>query len=291
MFEKIACFPKGYFNRNSEVEVHIYEKFLFGILCRLFPYGCGTTTTNVHSVKATRMPFSSERQVAGTHVGCQTSSTQCLNGEGVYIYPDGTRYEGHFEGGKKQGSGVLKFADGRYYDGDFHNGKRHGYGEGSFTSNGGYRYDGEWKDDKPDGRGNQIMDNGEQYKGEFQQGKRQGRGEYRWPSGNRHVGEWQNGKRHGRGVHVFADGAAYIGGWKYDQIVHKGKKAKSDYASMLEAFFRRETGINPYNEEEFHRMLEAFLKRRSHSRSGDEINKELGKVVEDILRREGYLPE
>jgi len=81
---------------------------------------------------------------------------------------------------------------------------------------------------------------------------------------------------------------------------------------MVEAFFRRETGINPHNEAYFFRMLEAFMKRRlyqsddnagnklgdivtaileresSGKEAGKEAGKELGKVVEEMLIRDGY---
>ena len=32
-------------------------------------------------------------------------------------WPDGSRYEGEYEGGKKHGKGVLKFGNGITYDG------------------------------------------------------------------------------------------------------------------------------------------------------------------------------
>jgi len=246
------------------------KKLYLGLSVGCLLYGCATTTTTEPSSKAvmTTASVSSQQRVASSSVGCQTPSTQCLNGNGVYIYPDGTRYEG-----------------------DFKDGKRHGFGDGTLIMGGGYRYEGYWENDKPHGRGLQTRDNGEIYNGEFQRGKRHGRGEYKWPSGNRHIGEWQNGKKHGRGVHIFADGGLFMREWKENKIVRSGKRTNYETGQMVEAFFRRETGINPNNPNEFHSMMEAFLKRGGYVFNG-ESGKELGKIIEAMLIQEGYyVPE
>lgn len=39
--------------------------------------------------------------------------------EGAEIWPDGSKYEGNFEGGKKQGKGKFVWADGSSYEGEF----------------------------------------------------------------------------------------------------------------------------------------------------------------------------
>ena len=259
------------------------KKFYLGLSVACLLYGCATTPTEESSSSAAvKKTFSSQKRV-NSDIGCHDSYNNCMNGTGVYLYQDGSRYKGEFRAGKKHGKGVLTFADGDYYDGYFQNNNRHGFGV--FEQSDGYRYEGEWQDDKPEGRGLQIRTNGERYEGEFQQGKRHGRGEYQWPSGNRHVGEWRNGKKHGRGIHIFADGGLLMREWESNQIIKTGRKVEVDYAQMVEAFFRHKTGINPHNEEEFVRMLEAFLKRRIYQ-PGDNTGSEFGEIVTAILDRE-----
>ena len=40
-----------------------------------------------------------------------------MNGYGVYIWPDGKKYEGEFLNDKRNGEGIMNFPDGRTYDG------------------------------------------------------------------------------------------------------------------------------------------------------------------------------
>jgi len=39
------------------------------------------------------------------------------HGHGTESWPDGARYEGNYEDGKKEGMGKLTFADGSFYQG------------------------------------------------------------------------------------------------------------------------------------------------------------------------------
>lgn len=51
------------------------------------------------------------------------------NGEGVEIYPDGSRYEGSFVNGvKEDNSATYKWANGKTYKGPFRNGYMEGQG-------------------------------------------------------------------------------------------------------------------------------------------------------------------
>ena len=52
----------------------------------------------------------------------------CDNGDGVYVYPDNTRYEGEFKKGLAHGKGICFYADGDQYHGEwrFHTFDGHG---------------------------------------------------------------------------------------------------------------------------------------------------------------------
>ena len=52
----------------------------------------------------------------------------CISGYGVFIYDDGSIYEGNFSQKKPDGQGLLMKNDGSIYNGEFKNGKYNGYG-------------------------------------------------------------------------------------------------------------------------------------------------------------------
>lgn len=68
---------------------------------------------------------------------------------GRLIYPDGSRYEGDFVKGLREGTGYLR-QNKAVYQGEFKADKREGKGHLSF--NGGY-FDGDWKNGKRNGQG------------------------------------------------------------------------------------------------------------------------------------------
>jgi hypothetical protein len=49
-----------------------------------------------------------------------------MDGRGVFIWPDGRRYEGEYLEDKKAGFGTFYWPDGRKYMGQWQNGKQHG---------------------------------------------------------------------------------------------------------------------------------------------------------------------
>ena len=59
------------------------------------------------------------------------------------------RYIGQYLHGKKHGKGVFVWPDGRKYDGDWAEGRRHG--RGRFTNGAGETRSGTWAADKPVG--------------------------------------------------------------------------------------------------------------------------------------------
>ena len=69
----------------------------------------------------------------------------------LYKYKDGTRYEGTYLNGKKNGKGQLNFIDESKYRGEFLNNEITGIGE--YYWNDGKIYKGEWKNNKMYGKG------------------------------------------------------------------------------------------------------------------------------------------
>lgn len=77
-----------------------------------------------------------------------------MNGKGIMILTDGTKYEGEYLNDKKHGFGTitwgieffLTIADSRCYSGNWKNGKYHG--EGEYTSSSGLKRKGIWDEGK-----------------------------------------------------------------------------------------------------------------------------------------------
>ena len=51
-----------------------------------------------------------------------------MNGEGVYTWPSGSRYEGTWENGRINGFGTLTYSNNDQYEGEWLDGKMHGRG-------------------------------------------------------------------------------------------------------------------------------------------------------------------
>lgn len=59
-----------------------------------------------------------------------------FNGEGVYIYSNGERYEGKIVNGKKHGFGTYYYANGNIYEGEWSNDLKHGKGKYEYNLQG-----------------------------------------------------------------------------------------------------------------------------------------------------------
>ena len=71
-------------------------------------------------------------------------------GQGVYIHPDKSRYDGQFKAGSFYGEGTFKWPDGGEYTGDWKNGLPDG--KGIMTLPDGSRYEGDWKKGRSAGK-------------------------------------------------------------------------------------------------------------------------------------------
>ncbi len=68
------------------------------------------------------------------------------NGQGTFIWSDGTKYVGEYKNGLPNGHGTETWSDGSKYVGEFKDGKWDG--QGTITWSDGTKYVGEYKDKK-----------------------------------------------------------------------------------------------------------------------------------------------
>jgi len=63
-----------------------------------------------------------------------------IQGKGLYVWPNGTKYYGNFENGLVHGKGLMVLDNGDIYEGDFYQNKIEG--EGTYWYNNGDKYEG-----------------------------------------------------------------------------------------------------------------------------------------------------
>ena len=178
------------------------------------------------------------------------------HGHGTEYFPSGNRYEGEFVSNQMQGEGVYIFADGTrikdvwnnsvkkkelseaqakkmlkpfafkvkltawvhidfghgYFDGEISpENKKDGYG--ILVKNNGVRYEGNFKNDRFNGKGVLIYADGSRYEGNFKDDLMHGKGVSYIAGGSIEKGQWKNGLKNGRFIHTFPDGRKVI--WVY----------------------------------------------------------------------------
>ncbi|KAJ4463000.1 putative MORN motif protein [Paratrimastix pyriformis] len=149
------------------------------------------------------------------------------------FFSGGVKYAGEWDHNMREGKGTQEYPDHSRYDGSWKGGKRHGHGlflvpatgttatasRDDDLGGGNMRlvYSGDWVDDRMEGYGTYFYENGEQYEGEWLQNKRSGFGTMYYQDGTRYVGHWENGLRVGQGTLYKADGNRYEGAWADDQ--------------------------------------------------------------------------
>ncbi len=156
----------------------------------------------------------------------------CENGEGLFAYPDGSKYEGQFQEGKPDGWGTFTNPAGEKYVGTFRQGLRHGKGTLYFADS--TYITGDWVEgeymgnsriepgrvgcivgDCTNGRGTYIFKDGiAKYVGEFRNGMPHGDGVIYYANGERYVGHWADGNFDGEGTLFFSDSTEVAGYWK-----------------------------------------------------------------------------
>jgi hypothetical protein len=183
--------------------------------------------------------------------GCVTGD--CINGQGIYIYPSGAVYIGDFRNGEIHGVGVCYYSDGSKYQGEW--AFRYPTGKGTKTYSDGSKRTGLWKNGQPvDANGNietalattEVADlqtgclsgncqrgngvfaypDGSKYEGQFAEGKPNGYGAFfypNYPNGDKYIGTFLDGAKHGTGTLFKPDGTTQTGQWREGEYL--GEKA------------------------------------------------------------------
>ncbi|MEZ4988396.1 MAG: caspase family protein [Saprospiraceae bacterium] len=171
----------------------------------------------------------------------------CENGQGVYLYADGSRYEGAFLGGRPHGQGLFRYPNGDTYNGQFAYGLPHGQGRRTYSD--GRLQEGRWVEggfmESPtlftgsgcingncqDGYGVFIFPKGDRYEGTFLNGQPHGHGLVRYQNGDRYEGQMQAGAFFGYGTFYQASGAVFEGRWQSGQYMGNTRTTSSTVVS------------------------------------------------------------
>ena len=124
--------------------------------------------------------------------------TSCQSSKNTSIeFSDGT-YKGEIDKkGRKHGKGIYIWHDGSTYEGDFKNDARHG--NGLFNWSNGESYKGDYLEDDRTGQGLYRWPDGSYYEGSFLRGKRHGLGTFHSVDGAIYEGQWFDDLQHGKG--------------------------------------------------------------------------------------------
>ena len=168
---------------------------------------------------------------AATEIQTGCISGDCLNGQGIYAYTDGSRYDGFFRNGKPALSGTFHHPNGDKYVGAFVDGMRHGKGRMYFTN--GQILEGKWINgeyegsvEKPnkskqgcvsgdcqEGDGTYFFKDGTKYLGQFRNGLPHGQGKVEYLNGEIYEGEMAEGQFDGYGTLRLVNGTEVVGYW------------------------------------------------------------------------------
>ncbi len=168
----------------------------------------------------------------GTNIQSGCLAGNCIDGEGVFAYPDGSKYEGQFMEERPDGWGTFHYPNGDKFTGTFQSGYRHG--KGTFYHTNETQTIGEWRGGEymgnpniehgqigcisgncKDGEGMLIYPDGAaKYIGMFTDGKPNGEGVINYANGERYKGTWKAGNYHGKGTLFLMDGTKVDGYWE-----------------------------------------------------------------------------
>ena len=160
-----------------------------------------------------------------TQTFSQCISGDCINGNGTFIWADGTRYEGYWVNYTMSGYGKMNYSSGATYEGNWVNKLRQG--KGTYHYPNGNIYEGDWVNGTQEGSGIFTYYDGGKYEGEWVNNVRQGFGKMIYVDGAQYDGDWVNDKRQGKGVLIQHNGDKYEGEWVSNTFTGKGKKIYS----------------------------------------------------------------
>lgn len=165
-------------------------------------------------------------------------SGNCVNGKGVMILANGSKYIGYFKNKRMHGLGAFYYQNGMTYVGQWVEGWKHGKGELTFSN--GEKFTGDFQKNKFNGAGVYLFQDNERYEGNFVDGKFNGQGTYYYKDGKIKTGQWVNNKmieknetaeastppkanipdcnitpcNSGKGKLTYSDGSVYVGEFK-----------------------------------------------------------------------------
>ena len=146
-------------------------------------------------------------------VSCNSTKTTSIE------FSDGS-YQGEIDKkGKKEGKGIYVWHDGSTYQGDFKNDSRHG--NGYFKWSNGESYKGDYFEDRRTGEGIYRWPDGSYFEGSFLNGKRHGFGVYHSPDGSAYKGEWFDDLQHGEGIRTNPEKTTIKAIWRNGRIITK----------------------------------------------------------------------
>ncbi|XP_019739911.1 ankyrin repeat and MYND domain-containing protein 1-like isoform X2 [Hippocampus comes] len=115
-------------------------------------------------------------------------SEERLHGFGVQEFLDGSKYEGEFVDGLKQGQGRYTWSSGEFYEGSFYKDYRHG--DGMYSWPNGNKFVGKFYLNWREGYGKHIFPDGAIFMGLYHADQRFGPGVMSEPTGRQDVGLW-----------------------------------------------------------------------------------------------------
>ncbi len=139
-----------------------------------------------------------------------SSITVGENGNHIVSYKDGSKYEGQWKNGQRNGEGVIFYNNGeKEYEGHWKDDQRHGEGVEYFYMEKIKKYEGGWKEGKKHGNGVLYNSKGmKRYEGQWKDGYRHGSGALYFDKveKKRYEGEWEKGFPCGQGIQYYKNG-------------------------------------------------------------------------------------
>eukprot|EP00164_Ancoracysta_twista_P004336 GFYU01005842.1.p1 GENE.GFYU01005842.1~~GFYU01005842.1.p1 ORF type:complete len:332 (-),score=81.78 GFYU01005842.1:292-1287(-) len=142
------------------------------------------------------------------------------HGHGQVFYSNGDMYYGEFSHGRKDGDGTYVWSNGTRYDGDWVAGKRHGKGVLTFMD--GSLAEGQFRDNKMNGQGSYVYKNGDSYTGPFKDNKKHGVAVYTYKNGAKLQGEFVEGVLTGKVNWLLGRLGSYEGHFHHSKPIGRG---------------------------------------------------------------------
>ena len=115
-----------------------------------------------------------------------------MNGLGILNYDDGTRYEGYFLNGNRNGIGIF-YGKNSIFQGEYKKDERNGFGIEENPDVG--KYEGDWLNNGINGTGILTYNDGRIYIGQFEKAQRSGFGKMMWTDGDYCIGQFKDSNR------------------------------------------------------------------------------------------------